>query len=88
MVRYALLDNIGFVLVGAPALFIVALGTGTVVLGLSAVAALALAVAVTVVASVLAVRTDGSDGGGRSADDRSRREKEMDAKKGSYGSDH
>lgn len=88
MVRDALLDNVGFVLLGAPALFVVSLGTGTIVLGLSAVLALALAVAVTAVAGLLAVRTDGSDGGRRSADGRSRREKEMDAKKGSYGSDH
>ena len=87
MVREALLDNIAFVVVAAPALFLVSLGAGRLLLGLSAVAAVALAAAVTAAAGVLAVR-GGSDGSTRSEDGRSRREKELDAKKGSYGGDH
>lgn len=87
MVREALLDNAAFLVVGAPALFLVSLGAGRLLFGLSAVAAVALAAAVTAVAGVLAVRS-GSDGSTGSEDRRSRREQELDAKKGSYGGDH
>jgi hypothetical protein len=87
MVREALLDNAAFLVVGAPVLFLVSLGAGRLLFGLSAVAAVALAAAVTAAAGVLAVR-GGSDGSTGSEDGRSSREQELGAKKGSYGSDH